>query len=201
MAIRAEGSRAAHKRNQQRRFCRIKPLRGAPKPGQRTSTHAFDIAALRGEGQPNAQDFPLAETRFQLEGAEDFNRLGAQPARARFQQPRRLHGDGGPARDHSPRAQPLPRGASKGQGINAGVLVEAPILRHDQQIKQNGGDIFRPGRQPPKATRRGQDRENASFAILHLHAHGMQAREVRREKPIQRERRQQHGTKASGEHP
>ena len=201
MTIRAEGRRAARQRNQQRRFRRIKPLCGAAKPGQCAGAHPFNIAALRGERQPDAQNFPLAEARFQLKGAEDFNRLGAQPARARFQQPRRLHGDGGPARDHAPRAQPLPRGAPKRQGINAGVLVEAPILRRDQQIEQNGGDIFGPRRQPPKATRRGQDGKDAPVTILHLHTHGMQAREIGWVKPIKRKGRQQQGGKARGEYP
>ena len=136
-----------------------------------------------------------------MKGAEDFNRLGTQPARARFQKPRRLHGEGRTARNHPPRAQPLPRRAPKGQGINAGVLVEAPILRRDQQIKQNGRDIFWPGRQPPKPAWRGQDRKDAPVTILHLHAHGMQAREVWREKPIQREGREHKRAKACGEHP
>ena len=104
MAIRAEGGWAAGQRNQQGCLGRIQSMGGAAKPGQSSGADAFNIAALRCQRQPNAQDFPLAEARFQLKGAEDFNCLGAQPARARFQQARRLHGDGGPARDHTPRA-------------------------------------------------------------------------------------------------
>ena len=198
VAVRAERCRAAGERNQQGGFRCIKTAGGSAKPGQGAGAYAFDIAGLRRKRQPDPQDFLLAEARFQLKGAEDFNRLGTQPAWARFQQPRRLHGDSGPARDHPPRAQPLPRRTRERPRINASMVIKAPILCRDQQIEQNGGDILRPRRQAPKATRCGQDGKNASFTILHLHAHSMQAREVGREQSIQREGGDQQRAKTNG---
>jgi hypothetical protein len=68
----------------------------------------------------------------ELERAGHFQKLAAQMARARFQQPRRLHGEGGTARDHAPRAHPLRGGARQGERVHARMAMKAPILGGDQ---------------------------------------------------------------------
>ena len=57
--------------------------------------HAFDVAAERRQGQPDIQHPLLAEPRLQLHRPRHLDQLGPQVPRARLQQSRRLHGQGG----------------------------------------------------------------------------------------------------------
>ena len=126
-------------------------------------------------------DLVLGEPRFQLQGAQDLDRLAAQRARPRFQQPRGLHGQGRAAGDHAPGPRPLHRGARQRERVDAGMPAEAAVLGGDQHVEQVRRHVGRGGRQPPDAARGGQDGERAALAVQHLGAGGVQAREVGRQ--------------------
>jgi hypothetical protein len=176
VAVRPPRLRPAGDCDQQRGLRRVERPRRSAEPGERAGLHPLQIAAHRGEGQPDAEDLVLREPRVELEGAQALHGLAAQGARPRLQQPRRLHRQGRAAGDHpAARPRPLPGGTGKGERVHAGVQAEAAVLGGDEHLDEVRRQVGGGCREAPDAAGGGQDGKGAALAVQDLGAGGAEA--------------------------
>ncbi len=187
MTIRPQRLGAPGDRDQQRRLGGFQSLGRHAEPGQRPGTNAFQIAAERGQGQPDLQHAAAAVTRLQLQRPHQLDQLGAQGARPGMQQSRRLHRDCGAAGDDVAGPQQLGGGAQQGNRVDPGMQPEAPVFHRDQGIDQDRRDMVQIGAQPPHPVRRRQQGQRAIVPVQHLGPDGGEPGQVGREQTVQQD--------------
>ena len=75
----------------------LMPVGFMPEIGPARRAHAFEVTAIRRQGEVEREDLVLAETPLKLPGADHLDQLGANIAVTRLQHARSLHGECGPA--------------------------------------------------------------------------------------------------------
>jgi hypothetical protein len=111
-------------------------LRLVAEIGEAGGPHALQVAAVGGQREVEGQDLALGEAGLQLQGAQHLDGLRAHRARARFEQPRGLHGQrrgagGGVAVDDR-RAD----GAGERDGVDARMEPEPAVLHGDDALEE-----------------------------------------------------------------
>jgi hypothetical protein len=105
---------------------------GDAEPRQRAGADAFEVAAEWRQRQPNAQHALTAIAGFELQRSPDFDELGAQCARAGFEQPGGLHRQRRTSGDHAAAADELGGGTCQSERVDAGVVPKAAVFDGDQ---------------------------------------------------------------------
>src|SRR5271166_3470120 len=184
VAVRAQTFGPARDGDQQGGLRRFQRLGRHAEPGERAGPDSLQIAAERRQGKPDVQNALPAITGFELQGARNLDQFGAEGARTRLEQAGGLHRQCRTARDHVAAAQELGGGADEGDGVDTGVVPEAPVLHSDQQIGEQrwcGVNM-----EPPDAAWRGEKGERSVLAVEDLGADRVKTGEVGREGVIQR---------------
>ena len=88
-------------------------------------------------------------------------------SRARLQEPRDLHGQGGRARHDAAVGGELQERAAERQRIDAAMAHEAPVLVREQHRQETRIDVGARRRQPPAAFRRGVGPQQPAVAVDH----------------------------------
>ena len=187
VAVGAQPLGRARQRDQQRRLGLGEPPRLLAEIGEAGRAHPFQIAAERRQGEIEIEDLVLGQMQLELKRAAHLHQLRRQPARARLEQPRHLHGEGRGARDDTALARPLRRGAQHRQGVDAGMAREALVLVGDQHAQVERIDLGRVDRQAPRPVGRGEGAQHDAVAIGHHHRGLVETAEIEREQPIERE--------------
>ena len=147
-----------------------------PGPGP----NPLEIAAERRQRQIHRQNFALREAAFQLQGARHLEELAGEGALVRLQQSRRLHRQGRGAGDDTAVNERLPAGPDDGQGIDAGVVLEALVLVGHQHPQVARVDFVDGGRQAEETVLGQIGPQRPSLPVDHLSRQFLQARQVRR---------------------
>ncbi len=115
--------------------------RGSAEPGEGRGLDASEVAAIRGEVEVRFEDVVFGAQAFQLDRAEGFGDLGAEGAWPVVHHAADLHGDRARAGLDAAGGDVLADGADDGERIDAGVGVEAFILRGDGSFDEPGGHL------------------------------------------------------------
>ncbi len=111
MAVGAQARGRLRQRHQKSGLRKIECRGLLAEIGERGRAHAFEIAAEWRERQIDRKDVVFRIALFELQRAHHLDELGAEAARTRFEQARRLHGERRRARHDMARARILKRGA------------------------------------------------------------------------------------------
>ena len=144
--------RRLRQRHEQGRLGQRQAPRLLAEVGERGGAHALEVAAERGKPQVKAQDRVLGELALQLQRAQRLAHLaGAGALVLAGQQARHLHGQRRAAGDDAAMAHELPAGTADGDGVDAAVGREAPVLEGQQHGEIARVDLLGLDRQPPAA--------------------------------------------------
>ena len=149
--------------------------------GERGGAHALQVAAEGRKPQVEAQDRVLGELALEMQGAQRLAHFaGAGALVLTRQQARHLHGQRRAAGDDAAMADELPAGAADGDGVDAAVAAETPVLEGEQHGEVAWVDLLGLDGQTPAAVGCGVGAQQAVVAVEHADGKRLGTRERER---------------------